>query len=396
VKSGRVAVIVLGDLGRSPRMQRHAVALAEHGCDVALIGFGGTPLPADVAAHPRIRVHLLPSFEHRRTLPLPLRLLVMAARQALLALTLFARILALGRTRILLVQNPPAVPAVLVALAVAPLVGARVVVDWHNLTTEMLRLRLADASGRALVRLTTSVVACAERLARHATAHFVVSDALAARAEMPAAVLLRDRSPAAFVVTARDATRVGLADRIVSPTTAVVICPSSWSIDEDTDMLLDVAARWKGAPVVVLLTGLGERRRDFEARAARLRGTLRLVTAWFAPEEFPHVLASADLGLCLHRSASGLDLPIKLAEMRGCCLPVAAIDYGALHEVSDAGTLLFSSGDELLSLFGRLFATFPTTPELDDLRGRLSAQPVVTWEDEWHRLAAPVFERLLA
>jgi hypothetical protein len=42
-KSKCVAVLVLGDLGRSPRMQNHAVALANAGWKVELIGSRGTP-----------------------------------------------------------------------------------------------------------------------------------------------------------------------------------------------------------------------------------------------------------------------------------------------------------------------------------------------------------------
>lgn len=37
----RVAVLVLGDLGRSPRMQYHALSLARRGRSVAFIGFPG-------------------------------------------------------------------------------------------------------------------------------------------------------------------------------------------------------------------------------------------------------------------------------------------------------------------------------------------------------------------
>jgi len=38
---GRVAVIVLGDIGRSPRMQYHALSLCREGYDVELVGYGG-------------------------------------------------------------------------------------------------------------------------------------------------------------------------------------------------------------------------------------------------------------------------------------------------------------------------------------------------------------------
>jgi beta-1,4-mannosyltransferase len=42
-KQGRtVQVVVLGDIGRSPRMQYHALSIAKHGGRVFLIGYQGT------------------------------------------------------------------------------------------------------------------------------------------------------------------------------------------------------------------------------------------------------------------------------------------------------------------------------------------------------------------
>ena len=37
----RIQVVVLGDIGHSPRMQYHALSIAKHGAPVDLIGFQG-------------------------------------------------------------------------------------------------------------------------------------------------------------------------------------------------------------------------------------------------------------------------------------------------------------------------------------------------------------------
>ena len=37
-----IQILVLGDIGRSPRMQYHAMSIAKHGGNVQLIGYTGT------------------------------------------------------------------------------------------------------------------------------------------------------------------------------------------------------------------------------------------------------------------------------------------------------------------------------------------------------------------
>src|SRR3989442_4247758 len=149
----RTAVVALGDLGRSARMQYHAHALAAQGVDVDLVGFKGTPLPRAIADEPRITVHRLSSstLRHRTGrvgLAYAIIALVDAAR---LSFRLWRTLRKLKRPDLVLVQNPPAFPTLVVTWFSLRRKGVRFVIDWHNLGFTLLRLRLGP--WRPAVRL---------------------------------------------------------------------------------------------------------------------------------------------------------------------------------------------------------------------------------------------------
>ena len=386
-------------------MQYHAEALAAHQVDVDVVACGGSAVHADLRIHPRITCHLLPPARERS---LPRGLLLPAAIwkavvQALWLVWMFVAVL--RKPDVILVQNPPAIPTLLVVLTAARLRGARLVVDWHNLAWAVLGLGIgARHPAVTLARWYEGV------LGRRADAHLCVSGALAselARWGMRPVAVLRDRPAGRFaplapaaraVVRRRLLDTLGLTDR--AP--AIVVSPTSWTRDEDFDLLLQAVRRCEALTegrafpdVLVLLTGRGGRRAEFERQAAALPGRrVHVRTTWLEPDEYPRVVAAADLGLCLHRSASGLDLPMKIADMHGAGLPVCALDYGpCLDEMlrhDDTG-LRFADAERLARQWVVLLAGFPdTTPDLDRLRANVEQARGTTWRTGWEAEAREI------
>lgn len=396
-------------------MQYHAHALAASGVDVDLVGLEGTPLPKRIADDPRISVHRFPGprLWIRNSLYGSTYAVAGLFDAARVSWRLWRTLRRLPRPELVLVQNPPAFPTLAVAWFSLHRRGVRFVIDWHNIGYTLLTLRLGQ--WHPAVRLARWYE---RRDARRVDASLCVSRGLAAflqsRFGVTNAHVLYDRPASAFAPIERgdrERFRQALFARlgIHSDVVGFVVCPTSWTEDEDFDVIIDAVLRleqrirgWEAASperrfpdLVILVTGDGARRAEFERRFAGLPARrIQLRTRWLDPEDYPRVVGSADLGLCLHRSSSGLDIPMKVADLFGAGVPVCALDYGAcLAERVRHGDngLLFSKAAQLADVLFDLFETFPVEQKLlDRLRtgARKSARP--TWEEGWVREARPV------
>eukprot|EP00171_Calliarthron_tuberculosum_P000044 IDg44t1 len=149
----------------------------------------------------------------------------------------------------------------------------------------------------------------------------------------------------------------------------LLVSSTSWTPDEDFSVLFAalraVDARLRAGEdadsdgvetevrLLVVITGRGPMREKFEARVKRAE--LRAVAVWcvwLAREDYPRLLALADVGVSLHASSSGLDLPMKVVDMLGCGLPVAALRYNCIRELVRDGQngVLFSDAQELVAV----------------------------------------------
>ena len=103
----RVAVLVLGDVGRSPRMQYHALSLASLGHQVLLIGYRGERCVPEIERQPerirqvRLRADLIPRPRRRALYVLyaPLKAVLQVLQ------LLWVLLVQLRRPEVLLVQT---------------------------------------------------------------------------------------------------------------------------------------------------------------------------------------------------------------------------------------------------------------------------------------------------
>jgi beta-1,4-mannosyltransferase len=411
----RAAVVALADLGRSARMQYHARALAANGVDVDFVGYTGTSLPLWVAAEERIHVHRFEPSTIRyqrgaRGVGYVAAAIVDACRTSL---RLWRTLRRLPAPALVIVQNPPQFPTVTVTAFSLRRRGVRFIIDWHNVGYTLLRVRLGR--WHPAVRLARWFE---RREAQRADGHLCVSRGLAAflksRFAVADARVLYDRPASAFAPIERgerERFRQALFARLGVHTGVVgfVVCPTSWTEDEDFDVVIDAVLLleerirgWEagGASrrfpnLVILVTGDGARRAEFERRFAGLPARrVQLRTRWLEPEDYPRVVGSADVGLCLHRSSSGLDIPMKVADLFGAGVAVCALDYGAcLAERVRHGDngLLFSTARQLADVLFDLFETFPADQHsLDRLRAGARKASRPTWEEGWVREARPL------
>jgi beta-1,4-mannosyltransferase len=395
-------------------MQYHAHALAASGVDVDLVGYEGAPLARRVADNPRIRVHRFPSSTLRARHDHGIGYAFLAVIDALrVSWRLWRALRPLKGAALVLVRNPPAFPTVEVTWLALRSKGVRFVIDWHNLGYTLLRRRVGG--WHPAVRLARWLE---RRDAMRVDGNLCVSRGLAAfldsRFGVKGARVLYDRPPSAFVPMDRsERTRFRLAFfgrlGIVGADAGFIVCPSSWTEDEDFDVVIEAVRileerirGWEaGGPsrrfphLIILVTGDGDRRVEFERRFAGLPARrVQLRSRWLEADDYPRVMCSADLGLCLHRSSSGLDIPMKVADLFGAGVPVCALDYGAcLAERVRHGDngLLFSTPRQLADVLFDLFETYPRDQaSLERLRvgARKSARP--TWEEGWVLEAKPL------
>jgi beta-1,4-mannosyltransferase len=249
--------------------------------------------------------------------------------------------------------------------------------------------------------------------AKFASVHFTVTYAMAKVLKEKAGVVahpLHDRPPEHFqplssTQKSKFLKSLDLTRNIVRKNTRLLVSSTSWTPDEDFSILLDAlvsySSHWKLdqclPKIVAVITGKGPQQAHYLSQISQLQQDQKLVaveihTAWLSSEDYASLLGSADLGVSLHTSSSGLDLPMKVVDMFGTGLPVVGwSQFEAWSELvkEDVNGKGFGSAEELSDLLIDLFKN--DGAKLKPLRKGALKECDRRWDQEWDSVAGKLF-----
>ncbi|KAH1787002.1 hypothetical protein KXV53_006868 [Aspergillus fumigatus] len=406
-------ILVLGDIGRSPRMQYHAISIARGGGQVDIIGYNESEVHPDISSNPRISIIALPP--RPSFLQTSNKLLFLLFGPLKVAFQIVCLWWALAyRTepaQWLLVQNPPSIPTLAIASTASFLRHSKLIIDWHNFGYTILALKLGDR--HPLVRFSKWYE---KSFCRYATAHFCVTEAMASVLKnhfcLTAPILpLHDRPASHFQPIFDQSERKSFLESLPETTSVkdllragslrIIVSSTSWTADEDFSLLIDALCRYSNLAstskpwlpaILAIITGKGPQKEMYLKQISKLQeaGKLSKVTirtTWLTTDDYARLLASASLGISLHTSSSGVDLPMKVVDMFGAGLPVLGWDrFQAWPELVTEGVngMGFGSSGELLD---HLVDLFENPSKLEKIRAGARKESNRRWNDEWDPIA---------
>ncbi|KAI8885890.1 glycosyltransferase family 33 protein [Backusella circina FSU 941] len=424
-----VQVVVLGDIGRSPRMRYHASSLADSGCTVDLIGYTDTNPGALINVNRHIRVRRIrAAWSVPKGYPKIFYLLWAPFKVMFTSVQLFWIMgCVTQRPDFVIVQNPPSLPTLIIARFVATLRKAWFIIDWHNFGYSILGMQLGK--DHRVVRFAKWYE---RKYGSVAYAHLTVTDRMHKELKNEWKVTgeimtLKDKPPSDFkrlllepVYRAWKFSLKPIVDQLKDDTefwgktsgkeTAtfmtdvdedkgtlvwrqdrprVIVSSTSWTEDEDFSILLkavelyEAAAKPSDPRLLFIITGKGPLKAYYEDKISKmvLKKT-RIITAWLEMSDYTYLLGSADLGISLHTSSSGMDLPMKVVDMFGCGLPVCAVNFECLDELVQDGKngLVFTSSNDLYE-------------QITDLRKNIIHEYATnTWQSQYKEVLEKLFQ----
>ncbi|OLY84517.1 Chitobiosyldiphosphodolichol beta-mannosyltransferase [Smittium mucronatum] len=434
-KSKNVTIIVLGDIGMSPRMQFHAVSLAKNGFNVDIVAYKESETKSDLDEFPNIQINPVPAFPELTNSGDMITYYLYAFMKVTYQIfyLLFILLFVIRKPGYIIVQvtphfhlsipdpffihyspnygnnlygNPPAIPTLIVARVICAVRRAKLIIDWHNYGFSILALRLGQ--DHILVKVATIYE---KFFAKSAWKHICVTNAMAddlvknwgirekiiTLHDKPLSTcdrLSNSEASAFWERILNDPQGINVPKKYSYPLISslsqhllpenpsesddgtslkrpvVLVTGTSYTPDEDLQVLLKALLKYNDYStstkeelpnILVIVTGKGPMKEEFLRSIEDLRlEKVFITTAWLSSKDYLNLLGSADIGVSLHTSSSGLDLPMKIVDMFGCGLPVLAYNFKCIGELVSNGVngYIFNDSDELADQIKVLVALF--------------------------------------
>ncbi|CAF2203290.1 unnamed protein product [Rotaria magnacalcarata] len=421
-----VHVVVLGDLGRSPRICNHAIEFDKHKFNVQLIGYAESELGQTISNNKNIQISNLKSFPKLKGLP---EVVVYALKILWQFGTLLVCLSQLPKPDFICVQNPPSIPAIFTTFLIAKLRGARLIIDWHNYGYSMLALkhgskhwivRLCERYEFLLGQFADINICVSNTFAKDLNVHLIKASVLYDKAtnhfhiptiEEKHKILMKmiaQYSYKQFEGKSTKSTRCTTEDEknniVYLPDRPVILVSStSWSEDENFQLLFDALKNYathetSNLPsIVCIVTGKGPLKEQFIKQVELERDQYRNVEfcfPWLDADDYPLLLGCADIGVSLHESSSGFDLPMKVVDMFAVGVPVCSVHYHCIGELvkGDQNGVIFPDAYDLSEKLQSLLSGFPDRcSKLNNLKSNLIAnRSNENWSKEWESVMKPL------
>ncbi|CAG8603739.1 2659_t:CDS:2 [Diversispora eburnea] len=348
-----VTIVVMGDIGRSPRMQYHALSFAQNGWKVDFIGYDGSKPLESISSNPNIKIHYIThpwrisdrSSKLLFILYAPIKIYIQIIK------LYWYLIMRINSPDFILVQNPPSIPILMIVQFICWLRQTNLIIDWHNFGYTILGLRLGQDNfmvkfakwyeklygGRAHAHLTVTAAMHRELMYNWEFLTRVNLEKLVTEQTLDSNFLpsptTSTTNSSSTLLTTKSSSTSSAKYRTNRP--ILIVSSTSWTADEDFSILLKA--------IKIYDQYVENNNKSFPKLLFVITGNGPL------KDKYIKDISSADLGICLHTSSSGMDLPMKVVDMFGCGLPVLAIGFNCLDELikHNKNGLIFKNEEQL-------------------------------------------------
>lgn len=341
----RIMICVLGELGHSPRILYHARSFSCNNFQVELCGYVDKDIPTDILENEHIQIHELKNIRGDGSL------VTKALKQSLQLVSIFWKLRAVDY---ILLQNPPTIPVLPLAVLVKIVTRSKLIIDWHNLGYSILQLKFDGNFYHPLVLVSFIIEYF---FAKFADYNVTVTEAMkkylinSFGLREQTIHVLYDRPGRQFSplkISRSDALKQPFVSGLVPKDfdlekDKIFVTSTSFTPDEDISVLIGALKIYENSyakfdnslpRILCFITGKGPLKEKVKKQVQNFRwNRVHIEFVWLSADEYPKLLQLCDYGVSLHTSSSGLDLPMKILDMFGSGLPVICMNYPVLEEL---------------------------------------------------------------